>query len=69
MSRKTNGPFILERIDYRERINLEPSDTVLASCNFSKAIVSSNKDVSIKRAHGFSDSILENAEKVLRLPK
>jgi len=28
-----------------------------------------DKDVIIKRAHGFSDSILENAEKVLRLPK
>jgi len=27
-----------------------------------------DKDVMIKRAHGFSDSILENAEKVLRLP-
>jgi predicted TIM-barrel fold metal-dependent hydrolase len=27
-----------------------------------------DKDVVIKRAHGFSDSILENAEKVLRLP-
>jgi len=28
-----------------------------------------DKDVLIKRAHGFSDSILENAEKVLRLPQ
>ena len=28
-----------------------------------------DKDVMIKRAHGFSDSILENAEKVLRLPE
>jgi predicted TIM-barrel fold metal-dependent hydrolase len=28
-----------------------------------------DKDVVIKRAHGFSDSILENAEKVLRLPR
>jgi len=28
-----------------------------------------DKDVIIKKAHGFSDSILENAEKVLRLPK
>jgi len=28
-----------------------------------------DKEVRIKRAHGFSDSILENAEKVLRLPK
>jgi hypothetical protein len=28
-----------------------------------------DKDVRIKRAHGFSDSILENAEKVLRMPK
>ena len=28
-----------------------------------------DKDVVIKRAHGFSDSILENAEKVLRLPQ
>ena len=28
-----------------------------------------DKDVMIKRAHGFSDSILENAEKVLRLPQ
>jgi len=28
-----------------------------------------DRDVRIKRAHGFSDSILENAEKVLRLPK
>ena len=27
-----------------------------------------DRDVIIKRAHGFSDSILENAEKVLRLP-
>jgi len=27
-----------------------------------------DKDVVIKRAHGFSDSIMENAEKVLRLP-
>lgn len=27
-----------------------------------------DKDVIIKKAHGFSDSILENAEKVLRLP-
>jgi hypothetical protein len=26
-----------------------------------------DKDVRIKRAHGFSDSILENAEKVFRL--
>jgi len=25
--------------------------------------------VRIKRAHGFSDTILENAEKVLRLPQ
>ena len=28
-----------------------------------------DRDVRIKRAHGFSDSILENAEKVLRLPR
>jgi predicted TIM-barrel fold metal-dependent hydrolase len=28
-----------------------------------------DKDVRIKRAHRFSDSILQNAEKVLRLPK
>jgi uncharacterized protein len=28
-----------------------------------------DKDVMIKRAHGFPDSILENAEKVLRLPE
>ena len=28
-----------------------------------------DKDVVIKRAHGFSDSILQNAEKVLRLPQ
>jgi hypothetical protein len=28
-----------------------------------------DKDIMIKRAHGFSDSILENAEKVLRLPQ
>jgi predicted TIM-barrel fold metal-dependent hydrolase len=28
-----------------------------------------DKDVMIKRAHGFSDSIVENAEKVLRLPQ
>jgi hypothetical protein len=28
-----------------------------------------DRDVKIKRAHGFSDSILENAEKVLRLPQ
>jgi predicted TIM-barrel fold metal-dependent hydrolase len=28
-----------------------------------------DKDVVIKRAHGFSDSILRNAEKVLRLPQ
>jgi hypothetical protein len=28
-----------------------------------------DKDVIIKRAHGFSDSILQNAEKVLRLPQ
>ena len=28
-----------------------------------------DRDVRIKRAHGFSDSILENAEKVLRLPQ
>jgi hypothetical protein len=28
-----------------------------------------DKDVIIKRAHRFSDSILENAEKVLRLPQ
>jgi len=28
-----------------------------------------DRDVMIKRAHGFSDSILENAEKVLRLPQ
>jgi hypothetical protein len=28
-----------------------------------------DKDVLIKRARGFSDSILENAEKVLRLPQ
>jgi predicted TIM-barrel fold metal-dependent hydrolase len=28
-----------------------------------------DKDVMIKRAHGFSDSILENADKVLRLPR
>jgi len=27
-----------------------------------------DRDVRIKRAHGFSDAILENAEKVLRLP-
>lgn len=27
-----------------------------------------NKDVMIKRAHGFSDAILDHAEKVLRLP-
>lgn len=27
-----------------------------------------DRDVKIKKAHGFSDSILENAEKVLRLP-
>jgi predicted TIM-barrel fold metal-dependent hydrolase len=28
-----------------------------------------DKDVRIKRAHGFSDTIMENAEKVLRMPK
>lgn len=28
-----------------------------------------DKDVLIKRAHGFSDTILENAQKVLRLPR
>jgi hypothetical protein len=28
-----------------------------------------DKDVRIKRAHGFPDAILENAEKVLRLPQ
>jgi hypothetical protein len=28
-----------------------------------------DRDVRIKRAHGFSDAILENAEKVLRLPQ
>jgi len=28
-----------------------------------------DKDVIIKRAHGFSDNILQNAEKVLRLPR
>jgi predicted TIM-barrel fold metal-dependent hydrolase len=28
-----------------------------------------DKDVIIKKAHGFSDSILENAKKVLRLPR
>jgi len=28
-----------------------------------------DRDIKIKRAHGFSDSILENGEKVLRLPK
>jgi predicted TIM-barrel fold metal-dependent hydrolase len=28
-----------------------------------------DKDIMIKRAYGFSDSILENAEKVLRLPE
>jgi hypothetical protein len=28
-----------------------------------------DKDVIIKRAHGFSDSIIQNAEQVLRLPK
>jgi predicted TIM-barrel fold metal-dependent hydrolase len=28
-----------------------------------------DKDVMIKRAHGFSDTILENAQKVLRLPQ
>ncbi len=28
-----------------------------------------DRDVRIKRAHGFSDSVLENAEKVLRLPE
>jgi hypothetical protein len=27
-----------------------------------------DRDVKIKRAHGFSDAILENAKKVLRLP-
>jgi len=28
-----------------------------------------DRDIRIKRAHGFSDSILENVEKLLRLPK
>lgn len=28
-----------------------------------------DRDVRIKRAHGFSDSILENAEKILRMPE
>jgi uncharacterized protein len=28
-----------------------------------------DRDIKIKRAHGFSDSVLENGEKVLRLPK
>ena len=28
-----------------------------------------DRDVIIKKAHGFSDSILENAKKVLRLPR
>ncbi len=28
-----------------------------------------DKDVKIKRAHGLSDSILKNAERVLRLPQ
>jgi len=28
-----------------------------------------DRDIKIKRAHGFSDSIIENAEKVLQMPK
>jgi hypothetical protein len=28
-----------------------------------------DKDVMIKRAHGFSDAIIDNAERVLRLPQ
>jgi hypothetical protein len=28
-----------------------------------------DRDVMIKRAHGFSDSILDNAQSVLRLPR
>jgi predicted TIM-barrel fold metal-dependent hydrolase len=50
-------PWITSDITVEEYVQIQKTQNLL------------DKEVRIKRAHGFSDSILENAEKVLRLPQ
>jgi len=50
-------PWVTHRITVEEYLEIKKTQNPL------------DRDVRIKRAHGFSDSILENAEKVLRLPQ
>ena len=49
-------PWVTHRITPEEYLGIKKTQNPL------------DRDVRIKKAHGFSDSILENAEKVLRLP-
>ena len=50
-------PWITPGITFDEYMQIKQTQNLL------------DRDVRIKRAHGFSDSILKNAEKVLRLPQ
>ncbi len=53
----THLPLVTHDITSEEYINIYKTNNPF------------DRDVRIKQAHGFSDSILENAEKVLRLPE
>jgi predicted TIM-barrel fold metal-dependent hydrolase len=50
-------PWVTHGMTMKEYIEIKKTENPL------------DRDVRIKRAHGFSDSILQNAEKVLRLPQ
>ena len=50
-------PWVTHGITVEEYLNIKKTQNPL------------DRDVRIKRAHGFSDAILENAKKVLRLPQ
>ena len=50
-------PWITHDVTFEEYMEIKQTQNLL------------DRDVRIKRAHGFSDSILKNAEKVLRLPQ
>ena len=53
----THLPLVTHNVTTEEYINICKTKNPL------------DRDVKIKRAHGFSDSILQNGEKVLRLLK
>jgi hypothetical protein len=53
----THLPWVIHGVTIEEYLENKKTQNLL------------DRDVRIKRAHGFSDSILENAQKVLRLPQ